>query len=148
MNAMVKMVTLAGLLGVALGVGNVAQAQVRVQPYLLPGSGQSDVPRLGFQGHFDHGIGMHVEHVYYGTPASRMGLEPGDVIRAINGRWLRTQNDYFRELSYSGGYVRLVVQDVRSGRLVSRSAYLGDAVPYGSTSGLQLHSNRGINIRW
>jgi S1-C subfamily serine protease len=148
MNAMVKMVMVAGFFGVAIGAGNVAQAQIRVQPYLLSGSGHSHVPRLGFQGHFDYGYGMHVDHVFYGSPAFRMGLEPGDVIRAINGRWLATQNDYFRELSYSGGYVRLIVQDVRTGRLVTRSAYLGDAVPYGSTGGLQLHGHRGINIRW
>jgi S1-C subfamily serine protease len=65
---------------------------------------------------------MHVEYVPFGTPASRIGLEAGDVIRAVNGRWLRSQDDYFHALAHSGGYVRLVVEDVRSGRLVTRSA--------------------------
>jgi S1-C subfamily serine protease len=68
---------------------------------------------------------MEVESVVYGSAAYRMGLEPGDHIRSINGRWLRTEADYFRALEHSHGHVRLLVEGVHTGVLVSRSAYLG-----------------------
>ncbi len=85
-------------------------------------------PTLGFYGHFEWGVGMVVDSVPFGTPARRMGLEGGDVIVAINGLWLRSDGDYHRALAYSDHYVQVTVQDVRSGRLVTRFAHL----PHGS----------------
>jgi S1-C subfamily serine protease len=76
---------------------------------------------LGVKGHFDYGYGMVVDRVRWASPAGRIGLEPGDVIRAINGRWLRTENDFNRQLRDSDGLVQLVVEDVRTGRLISRA---------------------------
>ena len=97
-------------------------------------------PTLGFYGHFDWGVGMHVDSVPFGTPARRMGLERGDVIVAINGLWLRSDRDYHRAMAYSDHYVQVTVQDVRSGRLVTRVAHLPhDSSYYSSPVSSDLH---------
>jgi len=89
---------------------------------------QEDRSPLGIQGRFDHGYGLVVERVRRGSPAGRIGLEPGDVVRAIDGRWLRTEADYrrqLRSLSADGqrvarSSVQLIIRDVRTGRLLRR----------------------------
>ena len=110
-----------------------------------PGFGQ---PRLGFNGHFEWGHGMVVDSVPWGTPAAQIGLESGDVIRAMNGRWISSQDEYFWILRNSGGHVRLVVEDVRTGMLVNRSVFLnGGPVPLmrtQRTGGISL----GVGNRW
>ena len=82
---------------------------------------QEDRSLLGIQGRFDHGYGLVVERVRRGSPAGRIGLEPGDVIRAIDGRWLWTEADYRRQLRNSDGNLQVIVRDVRTGQLLSRS---------------------------
>lgn len=77
-------------------------------------------PPLGIHGRFEHGYGLVVERVGWGSPAGRIGLEPGDVIRAIDGRWLRTEADYRRQLRDSDGNLTVIIRDVRTGRLLSR----------------------------
>ncbi len=109
------------VLGIA-SLGGVAQAQQPfLRPQLVP---PTQTVKLGIRGHFDFAEGMHVEQVMRHSIASRMGLEPGDVIVSINGRRLRTENDYFRQLSNSGNWLRVGVLDVRSGRVIERSARL------------------------
>jgi Trypsin-like serine proteases, typically periplasmic, contain C-terminal PDZ domain len=153
MNASLKSVLFTFLVVAAGGLTNTANAQVRAELRLFPGSSSRvirispvvpitpvvpETPRLGIYGHFEFGYGMVVDSVVWGTPAARSGLESGDVIRAINGRWINSQSDYFRALAYSGGYARLLVQDVRTGALVSRTAYL-DGIDYysdGSIAGI------------
>jgi S1-C subfamily serine protease len=107
------------------GVSTTASAQIRSGIRLYPGPIVPETPRLGITGHFHFSHGMEVESVVYGSPAYRMGLEPGDHIRSINGRWLNTESDYFRALNLSHGHMRLLIEDVHTGALVSRSAYLG-----------------------
>ena len=121
MNVMTKTFVIAAALIGLSGLASTANAQLR----LLPAPHIHETPRLGIVGHFHFSHGMEVESVVYGSAAYRMGLEPGDNIRSINGRWLRTEADYFRALEHSHGYVRLLVEDVHTGALVSRSAYLG-----------------------
>jgi S1-C subfamily serine protease len=75
---------------------------------------------------------MVVDSVAWRTPARRMGLEVGDVIVAVNGLWLRSQSDYYRALSYSGDHVEVTVQDVRTGRLITRTAHLHSEIGYRS----------------
>src|SRR5215210_7048390 len=125
MNAALKSVVLATTFAALLGVvGPIAQAappqiQLRLStgggsPYLRPAAPQA--PQLGFYGHFEWGTGMIVDSVPWGTPARQMGLEAGDTIVAIDGYWLQSQNDYYRALQYSGGMIRVTVQDIRTGR--------------------------------
>lgn len=75
---------------------------------------------LGIGGHFDYGYGLVVERVRKDSPAGRLGLEPGDVIRAIDGRWLRTEADYRRQLRRAEVSAQLIIRDVRTGKLLRR----------------------------
>ena len=85
-------------------------------------------PRLGFQGHFAWGAGMVVDYVPWGTPAAQLGLEPGDTIRAVNGQWIQSQGHYLWLLQNSGGQVNLRIRDVRTGMLISRTAWIGGGI--------------------
>ena len=137
MNAILKSLLSAGCL-VALGLSQVVATEGRAELRLYPGPGLPDAPRLGIYGHFEWGLGMVVDSVVWGTPAARIGLEPGDVIRAIDGRPIRSEFDYFQALRYGGAYVRVSVQDVRSGAIVSRTAAMGGEYYGGSVAGLEI----------
>lgn len=126
------MVKMSAMLGLVLGIAAWAQpvsAQVgvrlapalapRIAPLLRPPVEDYN-PRLGFQGHFDFGKGMHVENVVWGTPASQAGLEPGDVIRSINGQRVQSLGHYQSLLRQGAGEAVLTVVDVRSGQWVQR----------------------------
>ena len=78
----------------------------------------SGLPKLGFYGHVEYGWGLMVDRVYWGTEASRIGLEPGDIIVSVNGRPIRNWNDYNTALYYSGGYGQMVVRDCRTGAMI------------------------------
>ena len=67
---------------------------------------------------------MVVDSIPWGTPASRTGLEPGDVIVRVNGRWIRSDHDYFQALRYSGAVCNLLVRDVRGRGLIPVAVYL------------------------
>jgi S1-C subfamily serine protease len=126
MNATLKTLLLASAFAALASFTSTAQAQIiRPQIRLYPGPSIPETPRLGIHGHFQYGCGMVVDSVVWGMPASQMGLEAGDEIRAINGRLVQSESDYFRALTYSSGYVDLLVLDVRTGALVNRSGYLG-----------------------
>lgn len=135
MNAAVKtwnlksLTLIAAIAGLATLASSATAAPPTAQLRLYPGGGnpqlvQPQIPRLGFYGHCQWNAGMVVDAVPFGSIAKRIGLESGDVIVAVNGNWLRSQNDYYRALQYSGGYVQLTVQDIRSGRLYTRVAVL------------------------
>ena len=88
--------------------------------YIIPNAlnlSNPAVPLLGFQGQ-DTPWGLAVETVSLGSNAQRIGLESGDVIVALNGRPVRNYVEYRRALAQSGGVVRLLVRDVRSGNVV------------------------------
>lgn len=138
----------AGLVSLAAVASAAPPVQIRLSfggsPRVMPLVPATPVvpatPRLGFYGHFEWGYGMIVDSVAWGTPARRMGLESGDLIVAVNGLWLRSQSDYYRALGYSGDHAQVTVQDVRTGRLITRTAHLHsgyyDAAPagYGGSS--------------
>ncbi|MHC4399113.1 MAG: hypothetical protein ACYTG0_05470 [Planctomycetota bacterium] len=70
-------------------------------------------PRLGFYGHLEPGWGMVVDHVLWGTPAFRAGLERGDVLVRINHRRILSYRDHYWALRTSGSVCWLLVDDVR-----------------------------------
>lgn len=116
----------AGLLLLAgLGLATSASAdekfQIRLRPSLPT---QTSAPRLGFSGHFDNGHGMHVDSVRRGSPAARLGLEPGDTIIAIDGQRIHSLGHYYGLLGRSGNRVRLHIEDWRTGRVVVRTAFI------------------------
>jgi S1-C subfamily serine protease len=88
--------------------------EAAVEPrFILPGDDPSPTLRLGFHGHVVPGYGMAVDRVPYGSLASRIGLERGDVITRVNGWRIRSEADYFAAMRRTGRFLRLVVQDVR-----------------------------------
>lgn len=102
--------------------------QPRLRPIVPPPVGSQVVPRLGIMGHVDRGIGMVVESVQHGTPASRMGLERGDVIHRINGREISNDWAYrealIRAAQFDNGAVNLHIIDARTGRHVVRAGFV------------------------
>jgi S1-C subfamily serine protease len=88
--------------------------------------------------------GMFIRIVGPGTPAQRIGLQPGDRISRINGRLITNQDALFQALYSSGGGVDLVVVKGNSGAVVRRHAslrvyqlgVLGDFTPQGVLVGL------------
>ncbi len=73
--------------------------------------------RLGFRGIMIPGQGIRVLWVNPGGQASRIGLEPGDVLNRINGV-LITSDWQYRSLlqeaiQYRGGHLDILVRNVR-----------------------------------
>ena len=90
----------------------------RLQPRLVPPVQQPHYHppvTLGFYGDFHDGHGMHVTSVLPGSIAQRLGLEAGDVILRVNNRSLTCEHD-LQDALEGASRVRLLVQDVRSGR--------------------------------
>lgn len=146
MNAALRNLVLATVVTGLAGVSSEALAQGRAELRLYPGPVAPENPRLGFHGHFEWGYGMAVDSVVWGTPAARIGLEGGDVILAINGHRLRSEWDYHRLLRASGGYVRLAIQDWRTGAVVARTAYLEGGSYYRSRSVAAGSRERGLRM--
>lgn len=122
------------VLGLALAtVANLAAADSPVlapNPYLAPGQ-----PSLGFNYTAIPGYGYRVDFVWYGSAAGRIGLEPGDIVRSINGYPLTYPGAHsyaLQQAAYYGGWVNLAIRDVRTGSTVYRWANLsqGDYYPY------------------
>lgn len=106
------------------------QPQPRLRPLVPPPvvTPAPVIPRLGFMGHVDYGYGMVVDHVSWGTFASRLGLERGDVIIRINNRAIDCDQDYNRAIrnavDYQRGFIDMLVIDVRTGEARHRAGYL------------------------
>ncbi|HMP07188.1 MAG TPA: PDZ domain-containing protein [Lacipirellulaceae bacterium] len=100
-------------------------------PYIVPQSPY----RLGFAGQYN-GRGMLVRQVQWGSIAHRIGLERGDVVVSINGQRIFGYHHYLSLLAESGGFVRLGVRDVNTGRLVTMQVNLNPVVPaFGGAAG-------------
>lgn len=63
-------------------------------------------------------IGMQIVYVYSGSPAYRVGLEPGDIIVFVDGKPFFTQDDLSLALDRSNGRPVLTVFRVRYGQYV------------------------------
>jgi S1-C subfamily serine protease len=89
-------------------------------------------PYLGFRGHIvaltDQGweglFGMQVDSVSWGSPASRMGLERGDVIVNIDQVGFTSRTGYLQALRCASQRPSLIIRDVRTGHLIRRSCRL------------------------
>lgn len=87
--------------------------------------------RLGAIGQGITGQGVKVTQVYAGSAAQRIGLEVGDVIRAINGVGVDRTDEYTRLVRESGEDIALDVLDWRTGNVVRLSGKLdgGNGAP-------------------
>jgi S1-C subfamily serine protease len=66
--------------------------------------------------------GARIQAVVPGSPAHRAGLEVGDVIVAIDGLPVNTVQDLNQIVGSSLGIVRIVLRDVRTGRVTTTYA--------------------------
>lgn len=98
------------------------------QQRLAPRGGE--LPRLGFYSKFMHRygfVGEYVTRVDYHSPAFYIGLEPGDIILSVNGHALHTPKCWYESIAKAAkhdGWVTLKIRDMRSGRVVYRTANL------------------------
>lgn len=107
-----------------------------VKPYLNPNGGSDHPPLAG--GWWlgvstqDYGHGPEVQFVSHGSPAARVGIEQGDIIHEVDGIRVATRWDLSQAIRYSDGYVRLLIEDVRTGQFVYRMVRLTqrNAYPY------------------
>jgi membrane-associated protease RseP (regulator of RpoE activity) len=108
---MIRKTLIAGLIAVftLMGLASGANAQPTLkpdaQPTLKPGLKPDRFPMFG----------LKVFNVVPGSPAARVGFEPGDIIVSVNGQPVSSLADLNRELSRSIGAARLEVLDARTG---------------------------------
>jgi len=97
---------------------------------LVPTPGIAPVPGLPLVGYHYRvvpGYGFRVTGVMAGTPAAAIGLEPGDVVLSLNGYRLTQMGADVparADAARHGGWARLRIQDVRTGRIAHRSVNL------------------------
>jgi predicted metalloprotease with PDZ domain len=115
------------------------------------------LPKFGFSSSTIFGYGERIVSVRPGGRASRLGLEPGDVLLSLNGYRLTysgSWNDALSRALYDGnGFVRLTVRDVRTGTIRIRETYVnyggGPVEHFRTTSVVTPHieiSNSGIHV--
>ncbi|MEM9587442.1 MAG: PDZ domain-containing protein [Planctomycetota bacterium] len=67
--------------------------------------------------------GLRVNQVVPGSPAARIGLEPGDILVSGNYQPISCKRDLLRVLGSSGGQLQLTVINVRNGQPTQLVAY-------------------------
>lgn len=136
--------TTAALMIVTLAMGSTAQAQQQVetqlqqvQQYQIDPQVTPPVyngPKLGVVA-IGKGNSVEVTQAFYGTPAKRLGLEPGDRLLEINGQPVRSIAELRHRLQDAvynhNGQIRVLIDNVRARhghwgaqRFVSASTYL------------------------
>ncbi len=93
----------------------------RVAPVWLGLSGQNLDGRLAGYFNLDRVAGLLVTEVYTNTPAHESGLEPGDVILALNGIPVEDKNHYLELLRNYTRDQQLTVELAREGRTLQRT---------------------------
>jgi S1-C subfamily serine protease len=74
-------------------------------------------------------VGMQVDSVQRGTPAWKMGIEPGDILVSIDGWRFGTMKGYLQSLRAAGQRPSIIVIDARSKKMVRRPCNLPHAEP-------------------
>ena len=123
MNAAFRRVALSLTLVLITAAAANAQPAPRVAP-LIPGG--SPV-RLGVYYNLIPGYGYQINSVSWGSLASQVGLEPGDVLLSVNGFRMTHHGAHYpalQQAQYNGGNVWMRIRDVRTGFVVTRSANL------------------------
>lgn len=132
MTRRLSLAAVASLVLVAVATSAEAQTNqarvLRPSPRVVP-QPDYDLPRFGFESFNLQGVGERVTFVNRRGLAAEMGLERGDILLRMNGHRLDYHgawNDALREAMFNhGGWVRLSIRDVRTGRTVTREIFLG-----------------------
>ena len=128
MNAVARKTAMALALALVVLTASSALAappRPRLAPMITPPGG--GYPKLGFHYQVIPGYGYRILSVSWGTPAARIGLEPGDVVLTINGypmTYYGAHVEAVQEALYSGGWLSFTVRDVRTGHIVHRGTSL------------------------
>jgi hypothetical protein len=126
MATITRSTALALFTSIALMAGSAAADQPKLR-LIAPAPG-FDLPKFGFHSFNIANYGERITHVRWGGLASQLGLEPGDTILRLNGYPL-TYHGAWRDALYramtDGGWIRLAIRDVRSGRIAHRQTFLG-----------------------
>jgi hypothetical protein len=72
---------------------------------------------------------MRVDSVRRGSPALRMGLEPGDVVISIDNMRFTTHKGYLWALRCASQRPSLIIHDMRGRGLLRRSCHLPHVPP-------------------
>jgi hypothetical protein len=130
MSALTRNTVLALLTSLSLiVVTSAAASQPKAVLIAPPHDHCFDLPKFGFSSFNVDGFGEQVTFVRWGGRASRMGLEPGDIIVSLNGFPLTyhgSWNDALRQAVNNGGWVQIVVRDVRTGDFAYRQTFIGN----------------------
>ncbi|QHT47662.1 PDZ domain-containing protein [Bacillus sp. SB49] len=71
--------------------------------------------------------GVRILGILPGSPASQMGLVPGEVIERVNSIPVRTENQFYEALQNTGAFTKLEVRDAEGeNRYVQRAMYEGE----------------------
>ena len=116
------------ILGIFVAAGDAwaSQRPIRLAPNpgIVPAP---SAPLLGYTYVVVPGYGFRVTGVMRGTPAAVVGLERGDTVLSINGyrlTYLGADLPARADAARRGGWARLRIQDVRTGRIASRTVNL------------------------
>jgi membrane-associated protease RseP (regulator of RpoE activity) len=115
---------------VLAGTATAAPPRVR----LLPPT--PTLPQFGFSSFNIAGYGERVTRVRWDGLAAQFGLEPGDTILRLNGyplTYYGAWDDALSRAAADGGWIQLMIRDVRTGAIAYRQIALGTAGygPYG-----------------
>jgi S1-C subfamily serine protease len=85
------------------------------------------LPQLGFSGYLVPGKGEYVLSVDCGTAAARIGLQPGDVILAVNGHRVARHGAWSEAMVQAGphgGSLTLRIRSGQTGRITDRTCHV------------------------
>jgi S1-C subfamily serine protease len=96
--------------------GKVRSATMKLESEPRRNQAIPDKDELGATGEAIEGQGIRVVAIAKGSPAALLGLDPGDVITDINGKPVRTMDEYHRAVRSSTGEMWFTVLNVRTGK--------------------------------
>ncbi|SIS43132.1 PDZ domain-containing protein [Salimicrobium flavidum] len=75
----------------------------------------------------DSSRGLRVLAVVTGTPAVKIGIEPGEIISKVNGVPVHTEKEFYEQLHFRGAFTKLEVRDLQGEiRHAGHGLYEGD----------------------
>ncbi len=96
--------------------GQVRRATVKLEEEPTRNEGAPNKEEFGVTGEAIEGQGIRVVAIARGSPAALVGLDPGDVIMDINGKPMRTMDEYHEAIRKSASEMWFTVLNVRTGK--------------------------------
>ena len=96
--------------------GQVRRSTVKLEEEPTRNEGAPNKEEFGVTGEAIEGQGIRVVAIARGSPAALVGLDPGDVIMDINGKPVRTTDEYHEAIRKSASEMWFTVLNVRTGK--------------------------------